>query len=124
MTTADRIAQKFHDVRPTFADAFHADQYSIVRMVKTPDGYGGYTEVPETVESGRCSLDEVQGGTVEIAGTVMTASGVYTVELPIDTDLAADDTLTVNGREFTVMEDPKRGGEWALFTHVTVEERK
>lgn len=123
MTTADRIAAKFASARPKFADAFHADHYEIQRMTLVPDGYGGYVEEMAVVESGRCALDAVQGGTVAIAGTVMTASGRYVAEMPIETSLVANDVVFINGRKFAVMEDPKRGGEMGLFTQVALEAR-
>lgn len=125
MTTADRIAAKFQASRPKFAGAFHADHYDIERVVRVPDGSGGWTNEPGIAESGRCSLDVTQGrGSEAVAGSgVVTSIATYTAELPYESTLAASDALIINGRPFHVI-DVKRDGEMGLFTIATLEDRQ
>jgi hypothetical protein len=121
---ADAIAARFRTAAPTFAAAFHADAYEIVRTERVPDGSGGWTVTERAVETGWCSLDvaRFRGSERPAGGDVVTSIAAYTVELPIDSTLTAADTLVINGRPFNVL-DVKRGGEMALFTEATVEER-
>ena len=119
---ADIIAGKFHDARPKFAEAFHADAYEVERTTRVPDGSGGYTEAPVVVESGYCALDSSNVTRQErLVGGVMTSIAAYTVEMADGTDLRASDALLVNGRRFSVI-DVKRAGEISLFPTATVEE--
>lgn len=140
MTLADELTAVWDSVRPIFAESFHADTYQVVRMVATPDGYGGTTETPEIVESGRCVLTvAARLGGERLSGDVIVPVSVYTAELPIDSDVREADTLRINvaaygtglygasayddaGRTFEIT-DVKRGGRHDLFTQVELEER-
>ena len=125
MTTADELTPQWAAMRAVLSDAFHADSYAIVRVDPdpVPDGYGGYIDPePETVETGRCSLELTGRGSEGVRGTVVVATSPYTAELPIDSVIEETDTLTINGRSFDVV-SVARGGSHDLFTTVGLEER-
>ena len=119
---ADEIAEAFQDAAPEFAANFHPDTYDVVRMETVPDGSGGTTKEPVTVESGRCRLDVTTRGAERASGALIVAVSSYEAELPRSIDLKATDTLVVNGREFAVI-DIRRGGELDMFTIAGLEER-
>jgi hypothetical protein len=123
VSRADEITQRWAEARPKFADAFHPDSYEITRMVSMPDGSGGSTTELVVVESGRCSLD-VAGrlGVEDVRGSVVTATSAYTAELPYESTVTEADTLTINGRPFSIV-DVKRAGESGMFTTCELEER-
>jgi hypothetical protein len=131
-TEADEIAQAFREAAGELAGYFHPDTCQLMRVpvdaegkpIKTPDGYGGWTEAPAPHGAPfRCRLDADQRiGSEGIAGSVVLSVSSYTVEMPYDTDVQATDTLQVNGRTFEVT-DPKRGGKQDMFLVVGVEER-
>lgn len=122
-TVADDLAAAFAEARPIFAGAFHSDDYELIWVVETDDGYGGRTTVQATVEAGRCALTVSQrmGGEAVSGGRVLPLS-LYTAELPIDSLVTEDDAIIISGRTFDVT-DTKRGGAVDLFTVVEVEER-
>lgn len=117
----------------TIALAF-VDTYEITRTTTVPDGSGGTTTTETVVESltvgddfpnrGRCSLEVAQhrGTEAPAGGGVVVSIATYTALLPIETVLAAADTLTINGRDFAVI-DVKRGGELDAFAEATLEAR-
>lgn len=100
------------------------DDYEITRTTTVPDGSGGTTETDAVVESGRCSLEVTQqrGTEAPAGGGVVVSIATYTALLPIDSVLTAADTLTINGREFDVI-DVKRGGALESFAEATLEAR-
>ena len=125
MTAADDLAAVWDEVRPIFAENFHADTYEVIRTTQVPDGYGGTTQTEVVVEGPlRCRLDigGQQGGEA-ITGSVPVGMASYSAELPIDSVVSESDTLRINGRTFEVVAKPKRGGNHDLFTEVELEER-
>lgn len=122
MPVYDDITAAWNEARPILADAFHPDDYEIERMVRVPDGYGGHTNQPQTVESGKCSLTAAtRVGAEGAQGSVTVSVSNYTVELPIESTLVASDTLYVNGRKFNVI-DVLQGGDHEIFVTANVEE--
>lgn len=124
MTVADEITAIWDEVRPEFAEVFHADTYEILRAQRTPGGTVLWTEqLPLVVEAGRCLLEESNGfGGDQSDGNVIIGLSPYTVELPISTLLTDDDRVRVNGRTYLV-EDVKRGGNHRLFVVASLRER-
>lgn len=118
------IAAVIADIRADAPTELMPDTYAITRgTTRVPDGSGGYTETPTVVETGPCRLSPSQRLSVEgLQGGVLTATGPYTLHLPLDTTITASDTVEVNGRPFAVTGAPKRGGEWAIDVSVPVEE--
>ena len=122
MPVYDDITAAWDDARPILADAFHPDSYSIVRMARTSDGFGGHTNVPAVVESGKCSLDaSARIGAEGASGPLTLSITSYTVELPIESTLEASDTLYVNTRKFNVTSVLK-GDDHEVFVTAEVEE--
>lgn len=127
---ADEIAEAFQEAAPEFAGNFHPDTFQVERvpvgpdgLPGIPDGSGGRIVDPVIVASGRCRLDVTTRGAERASGALIVAVTSYEVELPLDVDLKATDTLYVNGRKFAVI-DIRRGGEFEMFTVAGVEERK
>ena len=123
MTRADELTGKFAMLRAKIAENFHPDHYEVVATDVVPDGSGGTIPTTETVETGRCRLDLTgRLGSEGPRGDVITATSMYTAELPYESAVTEEDTLVINGREFAVI-DVKRGGEHELFTVCELEER-
>lgn len=87
------------------AAQYRADTYSIVRVTRTPDDEGGWTEVSGVVESGTAILTAGATRPDEraLADKVQAATPFVLRNMPWNTTLAADDTVTVNGRTFQVL---------------------
>lgn len=123
MPVYDEITAAWNEARVELADAFHPDNYMIVRKTRVPDGSGGTTDVEIVVESGKCALDvKEQFGMREGAEGPQTMSVTsYLVEMPINTVLNAADLLYVNSRKFDVI-GVNRGGDHEVFPVARVEE--
>lgn len=122
MPVWEDVKAAFDEARPILADAFHSADYEIVRMVEVDDGYGGRITTPETVESGKCSLDpNTSIGTEGASGPLTLSVSGYRVEMPKETTLTASDTLYVNGRRFNVI-SVLRGDDLDIFPVANVEE--
>lgn len=117
------IAAALGEVRDLSVTDLMPDTYEVKRMVATPDGYGGTTTRPETVETGPCKLSIGQRlGTEASRGGIVVAESSYTARLPLPTTLAETDTLEVNGRVFEVTA-VLRGGAWATTVVAQLEAR-
>lgn len=126
MTLADDIAAVLGtDVAPVIAEAFFPDTYEVLRGTnRVADGYGGYTETPNVASSGRCRLEPANRlGREGVRGDRVEAVSPYVAQLPKDADVRATDTLRINGREFAIVDEPKVGGGFGLFTEVSLEAR-
>ena len=122
MPVHEDVTAAFAEARPILADAFHPDDYEIERRVRVSDGSGGYTTESQIVESGKCALNAANRiGTEGASGPLTLAITSYMVELPIDTALAPEDTLYVNGRKFGVTSVMK-GGDHEVFVTAQIEE--
>jgi SPP1 family predicted phage head-tail adaptor len=104
MLSAPDLAQ----MRATQALAL-PDTATRTRNVETPNGMGGYTQTPTTTTYA-CRIAPTTGRELEIAAR-LTSAVTYTVTLPYDADVVADDELTVNGRRFKI-EAVLQGGAW------------
>jgi len=126
VTRADDIAATFATrLAPKIAENFHADTYEVLRGTnRVADGYGGHTETPNVVSTGRCRLVPADRlGREGVRGDRVEAVSPYVAQLPKDADVLATDTLRINGRTFQIVDEPKRGGGFGLFTEVSLEER-
>ena len=79
------------------------------------DGMGGQT-ASETTTDYACRIAPTSGRELEIAARV-TSAVTFTITLPYDADVVADDELTVNGRTFKVVA-VLVGGEWMTALRV------
>ena len=128
MTLADDLDAVWAEVAPILADSFHSDTYVISRMVMTSDGRGGErpsTTPPTytTVETNKCELRAAKNQGMEyVSGQRVTGKADYYADLPLSTVLKDTDTLTVNGRDFSVLA-VKRGGDWSTSVLVELEAR-
>lgn len=125
MTLADDIAATLQqEAAPAIAEAFFADTYEVVRETATPDGYGGTTTTTGVIGTGRCRLVPADRlGREGVRGDRIEAGSPYVAQLPRGTDVRATDTLRINGRDFAIVDAPKTGGGFGLFTEVSLEER-
>ena len=123
MPVHEDITAAWNEARPILADAFHPDNYMIVRKTRVSDGSGGSTDVEVVVESGKCALDvKEQFGMREGAEGPQTMSVTsYLVEMPISTVLHAADLIYINSRKFDVI-GVNRGGDHEVFPIARVEE--
>lgn len=87
------------------AAQYRSDTYSVVRVVRTPDDAGGWTETPGVVESGQCVLTAGATRPEEkaIADQAQSVTPYVLRNLPDDTSLTADDTVTIGGRTFQIL---------------------
>ena len=125
MTLADEIAATLAtEAAPAIIEAFFADTYQIVRDASVPDGSGGETVTPVVVATGRCRLVPADRlGREGVRGDRIEAASPYVAQLPKNAPVFASDTLRINGRDFAIVDAPKRGGGFGLFTEVSLEER-
>lgn len=129
-TTADAIAAIFAEARPVFEDSFLPDGYELLGDIVTEDAYGGRTSEEGVVESGRCLLDvSATQGREGAPRDIVTATGPYIADLPIDTIATAQHRIRITAagtgetREFAITEPPKRGGGFEVFTRLMLELR-
>lgn len=126
MTLADELTLVWDEVRPVFADAFHADTYEVLRGVTlVSDGSGGNTAEPIVVDGPkRCDFTlENRFVGERVSGNTVIAVSIYVAELPINANVTETDTLRINGNRDFEITDVKKGGLHGLFTEVTLEER-
>lgn len=125
-TAADDIAKVFRDeAGPIIAQHFHADAYEIYTVTRTPDGYGGVTEVEALIESGRCVLERrgTSAGGIRIAEQIVLTESHYIAEITDpESVLTTNHNLVINGRAFDVV-DVQREGEAGMFTYAALEEK-
>jgi hypothetical protein len=124
VTLADEIAAVLQtEAAPALVEAFHADDYALVRRTPTRDQYGGSTFTETTVETGRCRLTVANRlGGERISGDRVLAISLYIAQLPKSTVARETDLLRVNGRTFEIT-DIKTGGDFDLFAEAALEER-
>lgn len=124
MPVYDDVTAAWDAARPILADAFHPDAYAVMRKTRTPDGYGGYTDVESQVESGRCALNvSGRSGDEGAHGPLTLSKSIYEVEMPITSGVKPSDVLMIHGRTFDVIA-VTRGGDHEIFTVATAEERQ
>lgn len=128
MTLAQDLAAVWESVRPVIEDAFMADAYTVKRMVMVSDNRGGLkpsTTPPtyDTVETGLCTLvvSNAQGDEY-VSGASVTARAPYWADMPWSTEIAATDTIEINGRAFAVVA-VKREGDWGVSVRAELEAR-
>ena len=85
------------------------------RRMYVSDGMGGQTP-SESTTSYACRLAPTSGRELEVAARV-TSAVTFTVTLPYDADVVADDELTVNGRTFQIVA-VLRGEAWQTALRV------
>ena len=91
------------------------DTATRTRSAYVSDGMGGQTPSTSTT-SYACRITPTSGRELEVAARV-TSAVTFTVTLPYDADVTADDVLAVNGRTFKV-EAVLQGGAWATALRV------
>lgn len=119
---ADKIAQKFQEAAPKFADAFHADSYELYTVTTVRNEYGESVASEVLVESGYCALvtvNRISGRRVE-SGIVFTETA-YQVEILPPTAITTNHRIHINDRAFEVS-DVQRGGEMDMFVIAALEE--
>lgn len=123
-TTADDIADALAEATRSVVDAFHADQYQIIRSTRVSDGRGGSTSTDAVAEVGRCQLIvENTGGFEGAQGNAVGATTLYTVVLPRLSIARASDQITVNGRPFQIRAIREPGGIALQVITAELEER-
>ena len=91
------------------------DTATRTRKTYVSDGMGGQTP-SESTTSYACRLAPTSGRELEVAARV-TSAVTFTVTLPYDADVVADDELTVNGRTFQIVA-VLAGGAWQTALRV------
>ena len=91
------------------------DSATRTRYVRVPDGMGGYTTTSSTANYS-CRIAPTSGNELELASR-LTSAVSYTVTLPHDADVVADDMLTISGRTLRVIAVLHRAA-WATVTRV------
>ena len=91
------------------------DTATRTRSTYVSDGMGGQTPNPMTA-SYACRIAPTSGRELEIAARI-TSAVTFTVTLPYDADVVADDALAVSGRMFKV-EAVLQGGAWQTALRV------
>ena len=91
------------------------DTATRTRKTYVSDGMGGQT-ASETTTSYACRIAPTSGRELEIAAR-LTSAVTFTVTLPYDVDVTADDELTVDGRTFKVVA-VLAGGAWQTALRV------
>ena len=107
-------ARDLADMRAAQALAL-PDTATRTRSMLVSDGMGGQTP-SESTTSYACRLAPASGRELEIAAR-MTSAVAFTITLPHDADVAADDVITVNGRAFQVVA-VLQGGAWQTALRV------
>jgi hypothetical protein len=138
-TPADRIAAAKQKAAATIAANLFPGRYEVLRTTKTRDELGGRTETPAVVETGRCELKAPQLRAVDRAGAIGTAVGPYVARLwpdinpaspnaPRFSNVLATDELRVTVanrgnevRTFTIVGQPTKGDDMAMFVTVQLE---
>ena len=91
------------------------DTATRTRKTYVSDGMGGQTP-SESTTSYACRLAPTSGRELEVAARI-TSAVTFTVTLPYDADVTADDVLTVNGRTLRVIA-VLQGGAWQTALRV------
>jgi len=92
-----------------------SDSATRTRSTYVSDGMGGQTASASTTAYA-CRLAPTSGRELEIAARI-TSAVAFTITLPYDADVQADDVLTVSGRTFKVVA-VLAGGAWQTALRV------
>ena len=88
---------------------------AILRLTRTSDGAGGWTETWQTVATVRGRIAPYVGGPgEEVRGGALKAYGEYVVTLPQNTDVLQTDRVQISGVQYDVRAKLERSQKTAL----------